>query len=111
MLHDNFFLLLVCESEAHEGQRVAARLMEQGHTVFLSDQDADIEFIGDVVDAVVEVQKTDADEPRVVLYDLVDKANPRRAALRERAAIRWPASDDDLASLTGALAPAQEAVL
>jgi hypothetical protein len=52
-------LLLLVRTEGLRGEEVGRDLMSQGHTVFFSDADSDVETFGDVVDAVIDVRALD----------------------------------------------------
>jgi hypothetical protein len=76
---------------------LGTKLMQQGHTVFLSDNEEDIEMFGDVVDGYVEITPHDG-LTKAVLYDLPERATPSRAHLRERAVLSLPSDDLSLSS-------------
>src|SRR6185437_9008174 len=76
---------------------LGTKLMQQGHTVFLSDTEEDIEMFGDVVDGYVEITP-DNGLTKAVLYDLPERARPSRAQLRERAVLSLPADDVSLST-------------
>ena len=99
-------LLFLIRDDGKNGKKLGSRLMEDGHTVFLSDSDEDLEFFGDVVDGFVEIsagQSADG-QSKAVLYELADRIHPSRRALRECAVIMLPADDEQLATFTDNLA-------
>jgi hypothetical protein len=57
-------MLLLLRTEGARGEQVGRdlMLMLQGHTVFFSDGDSDVELFGDVVDAVIDVRALDRNE-------------------------------------------------
>src|SRR5262249_27241625 len=86
------FLIRDDDDTKNNGRVLGAQLMEQGHTVFLSDNDDDLEFFREVVDAFVEISPL-GDEPRAVGYSLGDKKRSSRAPLKERAVLSLPCDD------------------
>jgi hypothetical protein len=96
------FLIRDDDHSKGNGRTLGARLMEQGHTVFLSDNDDDLEFFREVVDAFVEISPV-GDEPRAVGYALGDKRRVSRAALKQRAVLSLPADDAALSKFAGKL--------
>jgi hypothetical protein len=100
-------LILLVRAEGRRGEELGRELMQHGHTVFLSDADSDIEFLGDVLDAVIDVRALDRGQA-AVLCTFKDRSRPSRDKLRDAAVLELPASYDALADFEHTLKTLQQ---
>jgi hypothetical protein len=86
------YSLLLCD-QGTQAEELGRRLMSVGHSVYLSDSDADLEVVAEAVDAIIDV-RVQHGCARGVLCTLASDRAPHRDALHTEAEFTLPLDSD-----------------